>query len=56
VDRELGRIRTGDQVDRAEQVQKLGLGEPFPALHDLAVHHRDVSGGATEADGPETQK
>ena len=48
VDRQLGRVRPGDEVRRAEQVEELLVRQPLAAPDDLVLHHRDVRGGAAE--------
>src|SRR5262249_20216848 len=42
------RIRSGDQVRRAHQVEEPLPAQPAAATHDLVLHHRDVSRGTTE--------
>jgi hypothetical protein len=48
VDRQLGRVRAGNEVGRAEKIEKLLARHPGPPAHDLLFHERDVRGRAAE--------
>ena len=49
VDRQLGRVGSGDEVGGAYQVDEPVVVEPAPPHHDFVAHHRDVRGGSAEA-------
>ena len=49
IDRHLGGVRAGDQVDRAQQVQKLFAGDPPTTPDHFALHHGDVRSGTAES-------
>ena len=51
--RHLGRVRAGQQVGEADQVDHLLIGQPAPALNDLPLHEGDVGGRTTESDDAE---
>jgi len=55
VDGELGRLGPGQQHAVVEGVQEAPLGDPAAALHQLLVHHGDLTGRAAEADEAELQ-
>src|SRR5262245_25153193 len=46
----LGRIRAGDQIRRAEQIEKLVVRKPAASPDDLILDHRDVRRRAAERD------
>src|SRR4030095_489805 len=52
----LGRIRAGDQIRRAEQVEKLVARKPAASPDDLILHHRDVRRRAPERDHAQLEK
>src|SRR5262245_50051469 len=56
MDRHLRRVRSGDEVGRAEEVEELLSRQPATPADDLVLHQRDVSGGATEPDDAELEK
>ena len=56
VDRHLGRVRAGDEVRGAEQVEELLAGQPAAAAHHLVLHHGDVGGRPAEAQVPSLRK
>ena len=51
--RHLGRVRAGQEVGEADEVDHLLIGQPAPALNDLALHEGDVGGRAAETDDAE---
>ena len=53
VDRELLRLRAGQQHAEVQSVQEPAVRDPATALHDLLVHDRDLAGGTAEVDEPE---
>ena len=53
VDSELNRLRPGQQHAVVEAVQVAVFGDPAAFFHQLLMHHRDLSGGAAEADEAE---
>src|SRR5438552_14124346 len=56
MNRHLGRIRPGDEIRDAEQVEELVVGDPPPPPHEILAHHRDVRGGPAERDDPQTEE
>jgi hypothetical protein len=56
VNGELGRVGAGDEVRRAEQVEKLFVRKPLSADDHFLVHHRDVRGWASERSGAELEE
>src|SRR5689334_1818523 len=56
VDRELRRIRTGNQAGRAEVVEKLLVCEPAATANDFVLHHRDVRRRTAERDRTEPEE
>ena len=56
MDGHLGRVRPGDQVRRAQQVEELLVAQPLAPLDDLIVHHADVRGRPAEAGDPQLQE
>jgi len=50
VDRHLGRIRAGDQIRRADQVQKVLSRQPTAAFDHLVFHQSQMRGRTAEAD------
>ena len=48
MDRQLGGVGAGDEVDQADQVEEAVAVEPPAAGDDLVLHHGDVGGGAAE--------
>ena len=55
VRRELLRLRAGQQHAVVQRVEKTALVDPFAALNDLAVHDRDLTGGAAKAVEPDVR-
>jgi len=56
VDRQLGRVRPGDQVGRAQQVEEALAGDPSPPPHHLVLEQRDVRGRTAERGRAEPQE
>jgi len=56
VNRQLGGIRSGDEIRRATRVEELIAREPAPAAHDLVLQHRDVDGGPPNEVASEPQE
>jgi len=56
MDRHLGRVRPGDEVRHAEQVQEALVADPPPAPHDLVTHEGDVRRGASKTHGAQLQE
>jgi hypothetical protein len=50
---QLGRVGAGQQVGDAQQVDETLLGDPTPALDDLATDQRDVCRRTAKADQAE---
>jgi len=53
VHRHLGRVRTGNQVGDADEINQLRVGQPSPAFDHLPPHERDMRGRSPESDEPE---
>ena len=60
IGRELLGFRSGQEGAEIETAQEDALVDPAQAIHQFGLHHRDLSGGATEAEAakfrPETQR
>jgi hypothetical protein len=56
VDRHLGRVRAGDQVGRADEVEELGVRQPPAPPDDLVLHQRDVRRRPAEAGRAQPQE
>ena len=56
VDRHFGRIRSGDKVGGAHQVDELLAREPATSSHHLVFHHGDVRRRPAKADDAEFQE
>jgi hypothetical protein len=53
VDRQLGGVRSGDQVGRTNPLEELLIVHPVAAADDLVAHERNVRSRAAEADDSE---
>jgi hypothetical protein len=53
IDRELLRLRPGQERAVAEGVQEPALADPAPPIHQLVVHQGDLSGRPAEVHEPE---
>ncbi len=56
IDGELGRVRTGDEVCRAEKIEELFIVEPSASTNHFVADHRDVRCRAAEAEHTEAKK
>jgi hypothetical protein len=56
VDRQLGRVRPGNEVRRTDQVEEATAIEPAAPADDLVLDEGDVRRGPTERGAPEAQE
>src|SRR6266850_7205601 len=56
VDGHLRRVRTWNEIRRAEEIEESLPRQPLPPPDDLVLHHRDVRRGPTEGDAAELQE
>ena len=51
--RHLSRVRAGQEIGEADEVDHLLIGQPAPSLNDLSLHEGDVGGRTAESDDAE---
>jgi len=56
VDGHLRRVRTWNEIRRAEEIEELLPRHPLASPDDLVLHHRDVRRRPAEGDGTELQE
>ena len=56
VDRQLGGVRTGNEIGCAHELQELVVVEPSPTAHHFVAHHGDVRSWTSEADHTQSQE
>jgi hypothetical protein len=56
VDRQLGRVRAGDEIRGPEEIDELLAGEPAAPPHRLLLHHGDVGRRTAEGHRAEPQE
>ena len=56
VEGHLGRIGSGDEIGRPDQIEELAGSEPASLPHDLPLHQRQVSGRSTEPQTAELEE
>ena len=56
VDRELERLRAGQDVAEVEGADEFVLADPLAALHQLEVHEADLSDGTSEGEPAQPQE
>src|SRR5690606_1479013 len=50
------RVRTGNQVGGANQIEEVFTGNPLALLYDFVLHHRDVRCRSAEGNAPEPEE
>jgi hypothetical protein len=56
VDDHLGRVRPGNQIGRADEIEKVDIAQPLPADHRFFAQHGNVCRRPTEGGDPELER